>query len=61
MTNFPQSQPLVKECHFGVSPVDNSDSDTVRVGESTSWPNPLRSALEEYGSDGSGSSSPKTI
>ena len=26
-TNFPQSQPLVKDCQFGVSPVNYSDSD----------------------------------
>ena len=25
--NFPQSQPLVKDCQFGVSPVNYSDSD----------------------------------
>ena len=27
-TNFPQSQPLVKDCQFGVSPVNYSDSDS---------------------------------
>ena len=27
-TNFPQSQPLVKDCQFGVSPVNHSDSDS---------------------------------
>ena len=26
-TDFPQSQPLVKDCQFGVSPVNYSDSD----------------------------------
>ena len=26
-TNFPQSRPLVKDCQFGVSPVNYSDSD----------------------------------
>ena len=26
--NFPQSQPLVKDCQFGVSPVNYSDSDS---------------------------------
>ena len=26
---FPQSQPLVKDCQFGVSPVNYSDSDSV--------------------------------
>ena len=29
-TNFPQSQPLVKDCQFGVSPVNYSDSDQIR-------------------------------
>ena len=28
--NFPQSQPLVKHCRFGVSPVSFSDSDSDR-------------------------------
>ena len=32
-TNFPQSQPLVKDCHFGVSPVNHSDSDIWRQSE----------------------------
>ena len=27
-TNFPQSQPLVKDCQLGVSPVNYSDSDS---------------------------------
>ena len=27
-SNFPQSQPLVKDCQFGVSPVNYSDSDS---------------------------------
>ena len=27
-TNFPQSQPLVRDCQFGVSPVNYSDSET---------------------------------
>ena len=27
-TNFPQSRPLVKDCQFGVSPVNYSDSDS---------------------------------
>ena len=26
-TNFPQSQPLVNDCHFGISPVNYSDSE----------------------------------
>ena len=31
-TNFPQSQPLMKDCHFGVSQVNYSDSeDPVRT------------------------------
>ena len=43
-TNFPQSQPLVKECHFGVSQVNYSDSEMtlfprLEVAEiSTLWP-----------------------
>ena len=32
-TIFPQSQPLVKDCHFGVSPVNPSDSDIRRQSE----------------------------
>ena len=28
-TNLPQSQPLMKDCQFGVSPVNYSDSDRV--------------------------------
>ena len=28
MTNFPKSQPLVKDCQFGVSPVNSTESDT---------------------------------
>ena len=27
MTNLPQAQSLGKDCHFGVSPVNYSDSD----------------------------------
>ena len=30
-TNFPQSRPLVKDCQFGVSPVNYSDSDSEMV------------------------------
>ena len=29
MVVFPQSQPLVNNCQFGVSPVNNSDSDSM--------------------------------
>ena len=32
-TNFPQSQPLMKDCQFGVSPVNYSDSDTIYEGK----------------------------
>ena len=30
-TNFPQSRPLVKDCQFGVSPVNYSDSDSLYI------------------------------
>ena len=32
--NFPQSQPLVKNCQFGVSPVNYSDSDNIGLNTS---------------------------
>ena len=34
-TYFPQSQPLVKDCHFGVSPVNYSDSDYTARAKTT--------------------------
>ena len=38
-TNFPQSRPLVKDCQFGVSPVNYSDSDSDSCGRGslTRW------------------------
>ena len=32
-TNFPQSQPMVRDCQFGVSPVNYSDSGGVAVSK----------------------------
>ena len=32
-TNFPQSQPMVKDCQFGVPPVNYSDSDSIQDDE----------------------------
>ena len=40
-TNFPQSQPLVKDCQFGVSPVNYSDPDD----SDSSWYFKLRVSL----------------
>ena len=46
-TNFPQSQPLVKDCHFGVSPVKYSDSDVYRSKNLSS----LRRCLKEFANE----------
>ena len=34
-TNFPLSQPMVKDCQFGISPVNYSDSD--KSGGEVGW------------------------
>ena len=52
-TNFPQSRPLVKDCQFGVSPVNYSDSDSDTKGVKNGTNSTLLGAQHYKASTGS--------